>query len=156
MAAVVAAEVDLVARSHAKLTDEKPYECPLLGLTPADVAVFQKAVPDQVKAHFDPKRTFCKQKASVKAKATLALERLVPALALAENHWAALCLLSKSHHNIQANNDRQERRQELRRAAVDKRLAELRAAADKNLESEGASAAIEDLAFWLRHKRGRD
>jgi len=153
---VNANDVNIVPRTHAKLTDERPYECPLLGLTPADVAVLQKAVPDQVKLHFNPERPFSRQQASVKAKATLALERLVPALAHAEHHWAALCLLSNSNHNIQANDDRRRRRQELRKAAEDKRLADLRAAADKNLEEDGEDEEMGDLAFWLRHKRGRD
>lgn len=109
-----------------------------------------------IKAHFHPDKTFCKQKASVKAKAVLALERLVPRLAAAEKHWAALCLLSQSNHNLQANDDRRERRQELRQAAEDKRLADLRAAADEAAEEEGADAAVGDLAFRLRHKRGRE
>jgi len=153
---VNANDVNIVPRTHAKVTNEKPYECPLLGLTPADVAVLQKAVPDQINLHCDSERPFSRQQASVKAKATLALERLVPALAHAEHHWAALCLLSNSNHNIQANDDRHRRRQELRKAAEDKRLADLRAAADKNLEEEGEDEKMGDLAFCLRHKRGRD
>jgi len=83
--------VKIVPLTPAKLQEEKPYECPLLGLTPADVAVLQKVVSDQVKLHFNPERPFSRQRASVKTKSTLSLERMVSSSAHAEKNWAALC-----------------------------------------------------------------
>ena len=142
--------------TQAELKEEKPYECPLLGLTPADVAVLQKVVSDQVKLRFNPERPFSRRKASVKTKSPLALERMVSSLAHAEQNWAALCRLSKSNHSIQANDHRRRRRQQLRQAAEDKRLADLQSAADKNQEEDAEDEDTGELAVRLRHKCGRD
>jgi len=148
--------VNIVPLTQAKLKEEKPYECPLLGLTPADVAVLQKVVSDQVKLHFNPEWPFSRQQAWVKTKSPLALERMVSSLAHAEQNWAALCRLSNSNHSFQANDHRRRRRQELRKRAEDKRLADLQTAEDKNQEEDAQDEDTGELDVWLRHECGRD
>ena len=127
--------------------DEKPYQCALLGLTATDVTVLKSLVPSTVRSCLDERFTFRQQTSLVKSRATLYLERAVPALAEAEDHWAALCLLAKSNHNIQANNRRRERRRELSRLAEMQRRAKRRMAMDLNQDGE----ETEDLSFHLRH-----
>ena len=127
--------------------DEKPYQCALLGLTATDVTVLKSLVPSTVRSCFDERFTFRQQTSLVKARDTLYLERAVPALAEAEDHWAALCLLAKSNHNIQANNRRRERRRELSKLAEMQRRAKRRMAMDLNPDGD----ETEDLSFYLRH-----
>jgi len=127
--------------------DEKPYQCALLGLTATDVTILKSLVPSTVRSCFDELFTFRQQTSLVKARATLYLERAVPALAEAQDHWGVLCFLAKSNHNIQANNRRRERRRELSRLAEMQRRAKRRMAMDLNQDGE----ETENLSFYLHH-----
>jgi len=127
--------------------DEKPYQCALLGLTATDVTVLKSLVPSNVRSCFDERFTFRQQTSLVKARATLDLERAIPALAGAEDHWAVLCLLAKSNHNIQDNNRRRERRRELSRLAEMQRRAKHRMAMELNPDGD----EIEFLSLYMRH-----
>jgi len=111
------------------------------------VTILKSLVPSTVRSCFDELFTFRQQTSLVKARATLYLERAVPALAEAQDHWGVLCFLAKSNHNIQANNRRRERRRELSRLAEMQRRAKRRMAMDLNQDGE----ETENLSFYLHH-----
>jgi len=74
-----------VGRQTLKLAGEKPYDCPMLGLTEEDVRFLKALVPSTVKSCFVLHLTFMQQDPVVRARAIVYLERKVPALRRAEN-----------------------------------------------------------------------
>jgi len=112
-------------------------------------------VPSTVKACFDPNLTFGQQTAEDKALATLYLERKVPALRKAEKHWAALSLLARTAHTLQATKVRKERRQALVRLLAEERRAERLRHMDEEMRDARSGPAADNLVFFLEHRRTR-
>jgi len=111
------------------------------------VNFLKKAVPVTVKALFNLELTFCQQRAEAKVKATLYIERKVPALRVAVDHWASLSLLSKTTTSMKATAVRRERRRLLAKHKADK----LREEQIKAIEQEFRGVDAGNEAVNLLH-----
>lgn len=139
-----------VPRKKAKLSDEKPYDTPELGLDDEDVQMLKQAVPVTVRSLFNLDLTFCQQKAETKAKAAQFLERKVPALRLAEDHWASLCLLSKCTTSMKATRVRRDRRRLKAKMNLEKAHDAQRKAIDSEVANETASDDTAQLVTYFQ------
>ena len=101
----------MVNRTQAKLHDEKPYATPALGMTTQNLYMLRTSIiPHTVKGLFDTRFTFKQQSAEKRMMAVLCVERFVPELARARDHWATLCLLSKHTSTCKSTMNRRNKR----------------------------------------------
>ena len=144
-----------IRRQTLKLAGEKPYDCPMLGLTEENVRFLEAVVPSIVKSYFVPHFTFMQQDPVVRARAVVYLERKVPSLRRAENSWAAMSLLDKASDILRATKKRRERRRALAQVAAD----EARKGRLSNINAETRdptpTAETGNLVFFMVHGRAR-
>ena len=144
-----------VGRQSLKLTGEKPYDCPMPGLTEGDVHFLKALVPSTVKSCFVLRLTFMQQDPVVCARAIVYLERKVPALRRAENSWAAMSLLAKASDILRATKKRRERRRALAQVEADEARKERLSNIDAETRDLTPTAETGNLAFFMVHGRAR-
>jgi len=90
-------------------------------------------VPDAVDGLFDIRFTFKLQTPRSRMMATLFVERHVPVLKPAKNHWADLCLLSMHTSTMESTRNRVEKRRAVAKGKADKRSTDKQHANEKEL-----------------------
>jgi len=144
--------VGMVNRTQAKLNDEKPYATPALGLTAQHVYMLRTSIiPDAVKGLFDTRFTFKQQSAEKRMMAVLYVERFVPELARARDHWATLCLLSKHTSTCKSTMNRRNKRRAITKAKADKRIAEAQRTVTEQLQGVPNGPEAQALLAVLQH-----
>jgi len=144
-----------VGRQTLKLAGEKPYDCPMLGLTEEDVRFLKALVPSTVKSCFVLRLTFMQQDPVVRARAIVYLERKVPSLRRAENSWAAMSLLAKASDILRATKKRRERRRALAQVAADEARKERLSNIDAETRDPTPTAETGNLVFFMVHGHAR-
>ena len=142
----------IVNRTQAKLHDEKPYATPALGLTTQNVYMLRTSIiPDAVKGLFDTSFTFKQQSAEKRMMAVLCVERFVPELARARDHWATLCLLSKHTSTCKSTMNRRNKRWAIPKSKADKRIAEAQRTVTEQLQGVPNGPEAQALLAVLQH-----
>lgn len=142
----------MVNRTQAKLNDEQPYATPALGLTTQSVYMLRTSIiPDAVKGLFDTRFTFTQQTAEKRMMAVLYVERFVPELARARDHWATLCLLSKHTSACKSTMNRRNKRRAITKAKADKRIAEAQRTVNEQLHGVANGPEAQALLAVLQH-----
>jgi len=135
-----------------KLNDERPYQTAEFALTVQDVYMLRTSVvPDAVDALLDKRLTFKQQTPRSRVMATLYVERHVPVLKRAENHWAALCLLFKHTSTVKATRNRVEKRRAIAKAKADKRRTDRQHAIDQELHGVPVGPEADALLALMEH-----
>jgi len=144
-----------VGRQTLKLAGEKPYDCPMLGLTEEDVRFLKALVPSTVKSCFVLRLTFMQQDPVVRARAIVYLERKVPSLRRAENSWEAMSLLAKACDILRATKERRKRRHALAHLAADEARKERLSNIDAKTRDPTPTAETGNLEFFMVHGHAR-